>query len=179
VLARSESLAVMSYSTEDVEVSVKNTFLDFQTGEVSACRDACRSRTSPPGLAAPLHTLLKSHRACLTSIEEPDENTFLMLRNVPHWMSEDEMVKVVDNLGFSGTYDYLHFPKSRQGSTLAGFGFVNFLSDAHALDFIQAVKEARLFPRKGMRLRATHHKVNAALRICGGGQGAASASVTA
>jgi hypothetical protein len=51
--------------------------------------------------------------------------TTLMIRNLPLCMTSEEFMGILDEIGLSGTYDYVFMPTTRK-RTSKGYVFVNF-----------------------------------------------------
>mmetsp|Transcript_43136 Transcript_43136/g.104067 ORF Transcript_43136/g.104067 Transcript_43136/m.104067 type:complete len:204 (+) Transcript_43136:16-627(+) len=81
--------------------------------------------------------------------------TTLMIRNIPHTCVEEDMIGAIAEMGFADSYDYICFPKTRNRNTLAGFGFINFVTPELASSFAFAVKKYRFPGASALRLRAT------------------------
>eukprot|EP00928_Gymnodinium_smaydae_P043454 TRINITY_DN29103_c1_g1_i1.p1 TRINITY_DN29103_c1_g1~~TRINITY_DN29103_c1_g1_i1.p1 ORF type:complete len:162 (-),score=26.00 TRINITY_DN29103_c1_g1_i1:378-863(-) len=67
-----------------------------------------------------------------------DQDTTLMLRNIPCKVQTEWLQEELRKLGFEGTYDVIHIPTRKNKSNL-GYGFINFISPEHARRFADAV----------------------------------------
>lgn len=65
--------------------------------------------------------------------------TTLMIRNIPCRVTQQQLVDVIDSMGFSGKYDFLYLPtggrSSTTGSSNLGYGFINFIDPEFAEPF--------------------------------------------
>lgn len=72
-----------------------------------------------------------------TSHEGP--TTSLMICNIPCRVTQQQLVAVINSLGFTDTYDFLYLPaggrSSATGSSNLGYGFVNFIEPEDASAF--------------------------------------------
>lgn len=68
--------------------------------------------------------------------------TSLMLKNLPCRLTQQQLMNIIDSLGFVGKVDHLHFPSSK-GSANPGYVFVNFVSPDDATRFTAAFKKYR------------------------------------
>lgn len=66
----------------------------------------------------------------------------LMICNIPCRITQQQLVDVINGMGFRGTYDFLYLPtggrSSSVGSSNLGYGFINFMDPATADPFTQA-----------------------------------------
>jgi len=60
--------------------------------------------------------------------------TSLMLCNLPCRLTQQQLTRTIEQLGFGGKYDYIHFPASK-GSANLGYVFVNFKTPEDAALF--------------------------------------------
>jgi hypothetical protein len=63
-----------------------------------------------------------------------EEVTTLMICNLPCRVAQADMARIVDELGYAGTYNFLRLPTSRGKSNL-GYGFINFPDPQVAANF--------------------------------------------
>lgn len=61
--------------------------------------------------------------------------TTLMVRNIAWKLSVEQLREHLRELGFEGTYDYLHLPTFRSGRANQGYFFVNFRQPVTAVRF--------------------------------------------
>jgi len=63
----------------------------------------------------------------------------MMLRNIPCSVTQEELEKVIRQMGFGGHCDFVYVPPSHRPKTNIGYAFVNLIDDASAdafkLDF--------------------------------------------
>lgn len=65
-------------------------------------------------------------------------NTMQYLRNVPDSMTPDELVAVLEEKGFKGTFNFLYLPVGDGEQGNRGFAFINFLKPESATAFSEA-----------------------------------------
>jgi len=75
-------------------------------------------------------------QASFTRRETPRNITTVMLRNIPNRLCHEELIAELEELGFSGTFDFVYIPmdngrkqrgSSRSSISNVGYAFVNFL----------------------------------------------------
>jgi len=75
------------------------------------------------------------------SREGPHEITTVMLRNIPNRLCQVELIAELEELGFSGTFDFVYIPidngrkhrgSSRGSTSNVGYAFVNFVCESWA-----------------------------------------------
>jgi len=62
----------------------------------------------------------------------------LMLRNIPCRVNQEELVRIVEEMGLGGRYDYLYVPLSHRPRANIGYAFVNLISEADEIAFKRA-----------------------------------------
>jgi len=69
----------------------------------------------------------------------------LMIRNIPCRVTQQQLLDVVDAMGFSGKYNFLYLPtggrSSTAGSSNLGYGFINFMDPSDAVHFTHSFKD--------------------------------------
>jgi len=61
--------------------------------------------------------------------------TTLMLRNLPKWLTQDNLVSEIHLGGFEGRLDFCYMPRDLNSKLGRGHGFVNFTTPAAAVEF--------------------------------------------
>jgi hypothetical protein len=76
----------------------------------------------------------KSKKNCNTSMMSHTEDpTTLIFRELPLECSRDILLQILDDEGFSGSYDFVHMPIDFQTRVGLGYAIVNMVSHAEAL----------------------------------------------
>jgi len=76
--------------------------------------------------------------------------TTLMIRNIPHTVTQKRFIHELANSGFSGTYDFCYMPSLFGTGVSKGYAFVNFKSGVKA--FVCAWHGSRRFTHSGPAL---------------------------
>jgi len=69
------------------------------------------------------------------AVVEEEEKTTVMLRNVPYNVSRDSVIKMMDDAGFNGLYDFIYMPIDFRSKSGFGYAFINLVSNAAAEQF--------------------------------------------
>jgi hypothetical protein len=65
-------------------------------------------------------------------VQKKPERTTVVLRNLPSQLSRSDLVKILDDAGFSERYDFLYLPTNFRNMTVFGYAIVNFSEPADA-----------------------------------------------
>lgn len=65
-------------------------------------------------------------------VEKKSAMTTVVLRNLPSHLSRSELVKILDDAGFSERYDFVYLPTNFRSMTVFGYAIVNFSASADA-----------------------------------------------
>lgn len=87
------------------------------------------------------------HEACSSSCphEQKEDITTLMVRNLPHNLTQRSLLEELDNSGFEGLYDFVYMPGSFTARRTNGYAFVNFISPISVAPFMGAWHRSRRF----------------------------------
>jgi hypothetical protein len=69
--------------------------------------------------------------------------TTMMLRNIPNKYTQNTLLQEIDDLGFSGTYDFFYLPMDVHNRSNVGYAFINFLSPPNAERFRRIFSDHR------------------------------------
>lgn len=72
-------------------------------------------------------------------VQDEDDRTTVMMRDIPNSYCTDSLVHLFDLAGFSRMYDFVYLPMDFRTNLSLGYAFVNFVSNADAQRFIQAL----------------------------------------
>jgi len=61
-----------------------------------------------------------------------DQVTTLMVRGIPCSFSQDSLMKLFDDAGLKGKYDFLYLPRAGSNSSNLGYAFINFVDPSFA-----------------------------------------------
>jgi hypothetical protein len=64
--------------------------------------------------------------------------TTMMIRNIPRRYTQEHLLKDLNDLGFTGTFDFLHIPMDKSTSACVGYAFINFMDSAWAAKCIDS-----------------------------------------
>jgi hypothetical protein len=64
--------------------------------------------------------------------EPVDEISTLMMRGIPCNFSQDTIMRIIDQAGFKGKYDFFYLPRAGSNGTNLGYAFINFVNQAIA-----------------------------------------------
>ena len=76
--------------------------------------------------------------------DQGDEDTTVMLRNIPNKLAQLEIAEAINGRGFRGLYDFFYVPLDFKSRMNLGYSFINFRSGEAAGRFVQAMDGARL-----------------------------------
>jgi hypothetical protein len=80
----------------------------------------------------------------------------MMICNIPCRVGHDDLEKAICNMGFTGTYDFLHLPRRHgQADSNLGYGFINFVRPVDATNFALAFEGYRFGGKGGSRKACT------------------------
>jgi hypothetical protein len=74
------------------------------------------------------------------SCRDPSPTT-MMIRNIPRRYSQEFLLMDLHDLGFDGTFDFLHIPTDNTTLACVGYAFVNFIEPCWAEQCIHAFKD--------------------------------------
>ena len=68
-----------------------------------------------------------------------DEQTTVMLRNIPNKLSQLEISEAINSRGFRGLYDFFYVPLDFKSRMNLGYSFINFRSGSAAAKFVNQI----------------------------------------
>jgi len=69
----------------------------------------------------------------------PDEQTTLILKNIPSSCTTAMLVDMLNSEGFKGSYDFVYVPTDFRSLSAFGYGFVNLVSYGDAVRMMQSL----------------------------------------
>lgn len=66
-----------------------------------------------------------------------DTRTTIMLRNVPQSMTRNDLLRLMTDWGLLGRFDFLYLRVDFKTGSNVGYGFINFTSVDHLLEFVE------------------------------------------
>lgn len=72
------------------------------------------------------------------SQRDPETLTTLILRNIPTAYSQQQLMELMDDLGFYGVYDFIYMPCNFKNGVNLGYAFVNLVSHQQAMRLTEA-----------------------------------------
>mmetsp|Transcript_58265 Transcript_58265/g.138809 ORF Transcript_58265/g.138809 Transcript_58265/m.138809 type:complete len:378 (-) Transcript_58265:69-1202(-) len=69
----------------------------------------------------------------------------MMVRNLPPWVTQEELLRALDEGGFAGAYDFCYLPWNFHSHTSHGYAFVNFINDDVVAAFIREWNDSQHF----------------------------------
>merc|ERR1719321_915775 len=84
--------------------------------------------------------------------EPVDEVTTLMIRGIPCSFSQDTLMKLIDNVGLKGKYDFFYLPRAGNHGSNLGYAFVNFIDAQCAEHFVATFNGVPLDPARSMKI---------------------------
>merc|ERR1719499_339601 len=93
------------------------------TTEIEGCQSCCETLTEP-GTPTPSRRTLE------------EEFTTLMIRNLPHDLTQLDLIAELDDNGFEETYDFLYMPSNFCSGRGKGYAFINFTQQEAAQRFV-------------------------------------------
>jgi hypothetical protein len=67
----------------------------------------------------------------------PHMRTTVMMRNVPNNLDRDELIRLVDNEGFAGSYNLVYLPIDFKSKAGLGYAFIDFQRNEDAEKFFE------------------------------------------
>lgn len=67
-------------------------------------------------------------------------DTTLILKNLPSTLTRDGLLRVLDDAGFYGCYDFLYLPTNMRNGGSYCYAFINMISHDAALDFFERLE---------------------------------------
>merc|ERR1719454_1661852 len=81
-----------------------------------------------------------------------EEVTTLMIRGIPCSFSQDTLMKLIDNVGLKGKYDFFYLPRAGNNGSNLGYAFVNFVDNPCAEHFMTTFNGVPLDPSRSLKV---------------------------
>lgn len=82
-----------------------------------------------------------------------DDQTTLMIRNIPNCYRQEDLLSELEDLGFGGKFDFAYLPMDKCSKASVGYAFVNFVTASFAASFMEGSRGHR-FTRRGKNKEA-------------------------
>jgi hypothetical protein len=76
-------------------------------------------------------------------LSKNDNPTTIMIRSIPNRYNQQDLLEDLQNVGLSGTFDFLYLPIDRGTMSNVGYAFVNFIDNASALQCVSIFQNRR------------------------------------
>lgn len=83
--------------------------------------------------------------------EPVEEITTMMVRGIPCSFSQDTLMKIMDNAGLKGKYDFFYLPRAGNNGSNLGYAFINFTDGASASLCMATFNGVPLDPSRSMK----------------------------
>jgi hypothetical protein len=85
-------------------------------------------------------------------MEPVDEITTLMVRGIPCSFSQDVLMKIIDQAGMKGRYDFFYLPRAGNNGSNLGYAFINFTDGAGADQMMATFNGVPLDPSRSTKI---------------------------
>jgi len=83
-----------------------------------------------------------------------EEVTTMMVRGIPCSFSQDTLMKIIDNAGLKGKYDFFYLPRAGNNGSNLGYAFINFVDHQAAEHCTATFNGVPLDPSRSMKICA-------------------------
>merc|ERR1719335_129478 len=84
--------------------------------------------------------------------EPVEEITTLMIRGIPCSFSQDTLMKLIDNAGLKGKYNFFYLPRAGNNGSNLGYAFINFLDHESAEKCVAMFNGVPLDPSRSTKI---------------------------
>merc|ERR1719364_154695 len=84
--------------------------------------------------------------------EPVEQITTLMIRGIPCSFSQDTLMKLIDNSGLKGKYDFFYLPRAGNNGSNLGYAFINFSNQECAEHCTATFNGVPLDPSRSMKI---------------------------
>lgn len=95
-------------------------------------REKARPRPGPAAKAAGKAEGKPYVREPGLQVQKSSQRSTIMVRNLPESFTRDRMLRLLDDEGFAGSYDFFYMPADFQSWKTFGYAFVNLVSNKEA-----------------------------------------------
>merc|ERR1719305_1005490 len=89
--------------------------------------------------------------------EPVEEITTLMVRGIPCSFSQDTLMKIMDNAGLKGKYNFFYLPRAGNNGSNLGYAFINFVDEPAAEQCMAAFNGVPLDPTRSTKTCTISH----------------------
>ena len=132
----------MQVNNTQVRCELKNSFVDYH--EVSSDDEGCRRRMSCPDLRGnePVNGYVQELPP--PPPPPPVGITTYMIRNIPTRFTSITFVRLLEDYGFRGTFNFFYLPMDFRSGKNMGYAFINFLDPGDGVRFATKFDSRRL-----------------------------------
>ena len=130
---------------EIVNADLKNTFLTYSVDDLNPPQQKPLSRSLSVGSELPTKTPVIHHEGgCPSYFSSQPRITTYMIRNIPTRFTSISFIKLLEEYGFSKTFDFFYLPMDFRSGKNMGYAFINFKIPETGVRFVDTFNAKRL-----------------------------------